>query len=657
MLMSVREFREKLGAKLGEKLRDKKVFNWLLIATILSVQIGCGHQSDPSQSLKVLPKSTESQTAQKPVSNVLQMSVPLNSVSQVPRRNSVIKANASLTVNLKTRALSAQVEFGEHEVVAAHIHHGFAGEVGSVVAAFEFAPQEGTMTISEFQLTESQLAQLLVGGYYLNLHSHGFPEGFLRGQILPDSVSTRIFELSDAQLVPHRVSGSEGAGYITLNHDNSSLRVNAFINSENKAVGAHVHEGRFGENGSPIVTLKQNIENPNHWYSDELVVTAKSFDAIKSGMSYINIYTDAFPEGEVRGQIALENQQILSFSLSSLQSNSPRVSAQSGMGNLVLDSATGNINVFLSTQGVTDATHASIYAQQTATAKQKENSQKTGASDNDMKETGTEGKSVLRLNQKANNPQQFSLSSTLSKQQVQQILEQEWVATVSSAAFPDGAVSGRVLMKPSPTGLVLDPLSLVGASNTYSINLNGEPLGSAIIEMLLDNGLLSVIEKTDAPAFGIVETLSVQIDAYTLAPLGYSGTGKSGERSIDINYSWEHPKVSGSTDLQSEPFIKVLPGHSVEQLGLFYSLHALPLKEGLSYPITVFNALDNTLLERGLKVLGIKEITVGAGTYEVFEVLLDGADVNQIFYISTDTPRKLIKIGFDAYPITYELQA
>lgn len=117
-----------------------------------------------------------------------------------------------------------------------------------------------------------------------------------------------------------------------------------------------------------------------------------------------------------------------------------------------------------------------------------------------------------------------------------------------------------------------------------------------------------------------------------------------------------NPIVSGSTDLQNEPFIRVFPGHSVEQLGLLYSLHALPLAEGLSYPITVFNTLDNTLLKRELKVQGLKEITVAAGTFKVFEVLLGGAEVNQIFYISTETPRKLIKIGFDVYPITYELE-
>lgn len=579
---------------------------------------------------------SESPTMEEPA-NVVQISTTLTSASQIPRRESQEKASGTLTLNMDTSTLSAQISFEQLNVTAAHIHQGFAGEIGSVFAAFEATSDPSVMELVETELTDAQMARLLAGGYYINLHNDNFPEGYLRGQILTEEISTRIFKLSGAQQIPHVVTTATGAAYITLNHNQSTVRVNAFIDTPNTPIAAHIHSGDISENGAPILELQQDIENPEYWYSDEQTLAQDLFELVTSGRAYLNIHTDAHPEGELRGQIVNQYKQVFSFSLDSLQARAPRVSEQQGIGNVILNRESGEASFYIATQGIEDATQAHIFSEQ-----------------------DTASDPIIQLNQDANDPQRFSLDTSLNSDEVEQLVQQGWKVSVGSTEYEQGAITGQVLVEPSPSGLVLDQSSLVAERNTYTINFNGQALGTAIIDMQREGDVMTITEITDAVPFGITETLSVKIDTRTLAPISYEGTGTAegteGTRFIDINFNWDKNRVTGSTDLQTDPFEQLLPEQTVEQLGLFYSIHTLPLAEGLEYPITVFNALDNSLTERQLTVVGIREVTVAAGTFQTYEVFLNGADVNQIFFVSQEAPRRLIQIGFDRFPITYELQ-
>lgn len=565
--------------------------------------------------------------------NIITIDLPLTSTSQVPPQKSTGEGLGSLSLNLDSNTLSGHISFGELTVSAAHIHQGYAGEIGSAIVAFEASADASTMVLAETTLSEEQVERFRAGGYYINLHNDEFPDGFLRGQILPQDISVRIFSLSGAQQAPAIVSPSKGTGYITLDHTQSSVRVHAYAESANVFQAAHIHSGKFTENGAVVITLQQDPENSGHWYSDSQNIDADIFEQINDNNTYLNMHSDAYPDGELRGQIVEEMVKVFSFKLDSLQTDSPRTSAQTGKGNVALNLNTKQAELFVTTQDVEDATKANALNRE---------------SENNI--------ATLLLNQDAENPQHFSLQAQLSDEEASSLIAQKWRLTVNSSEFPDGAVAGQILSNPSPSGLVLDADSMLSGSNTYSINFSGQPLGTAVIETLIEDGVVIINEITDAVPFGIVETLSVKVDALTMAPLAYTGTGVSGDRSIDINLTWNVNRVSGTTDMQEVQLPRSLPGHSVEQLGLFYTIQALPLVEGLTIPLSVYNGLDGSLLERELKVLRVTEISVPAGTYETFEVLLDGAEVNQIFYISTDKPRKLIQIGFDAFPITYELQ-
>ncbi len=78
------------------------------------------------------------------------------------------------------------------------------------------------------------------------------------------------------------------------------------VNSISKPVAAHIHSGVRGQNGDVVVTLKQPSTG-NGGVSAACVNSTRAIvSAIKASPSkfYVNVHTQDFPGGAIRGQLA-----------------------------------------------------------------------------------------------------------------------------------------------------------------------------------------------------------------------------------------------------------------------------------------------------------------------------------------------------------------
>ena len=82
---------------------------------------------------------------------------------------------------------------------------------------------------------------------------------------------------------------------------------------------------------------------------------------------------------------------------------------------------------------------------------------------------------------------------------------------------------------------------------------------------------------------------------------------------------------------------------------------ALPLAEGASFTVSVFDGEGATIRPYTFRVEGIEDVTVPAGTFEVFRVSVSGGDDQFTYYVSTDTPRKTVKVEIIGQPVVFEL--
>jgi hypothetical protein len=93
------------------------------------------------------------------------------------------EAETNITVNMSFSGLSS-------EQTAAHIHG--AAPVGTNAPVL-FALPNGTVTNQTFEVTPAQVAQLKAGMMYFNVHTNNFPNGEIRGQILPNPLESARF--------------------------------------------------------------------------------------------------------------------------------------------------------------------------------------------------------------------------------------------------------------------------------------------------------------------------------------------------------------------------------------------------------------------------------------------------------------------------------
>jgi len=87
------------------------------------------------------------------------------------------------TLNGNTLSYHITVQNLTSPITAAHFHLGAAGQNGSVIQPIEFSGSTADGVWNN--LTQDQINDLNAGLIYVNVHTSNFPDGEIRGQVLP----------------------------------------------------------------------------------------------------------------------------------------------------------------------------------------------------------------------------------------------------------------------------------------------------------------------------------------------------------------------------------------------------------------------------------------------------------------------------------------
>ncbi|MEM6793312.1 MAG: spondin domain-containing protein [Acidobacteriota bacterium] len=109
------------------------------------------------------------------------------------------------------------------------------------------------------------------------------------------------FGADGAQQVPANASAAIAACSAALNSDRSEVSFTCEHNLTNPVVVAHVHSGAPGVNGPVIFPFADPTANP---ITETFAITADQVASFLDSGYYVNIHTDVFPDGEIRGQVS-----------------------------------------------------------------------------------------------------------------------------------------------------------------------------------------------------------------------------------------------------------------------------------------------------------------------------------------------------------------
>lgn len=382
------------------------------------------------------------------VQNELEFQVALSGEQEVPRASSGASGTGTLHVNVATGTVTGTLEFSGMTATAAHIHDGFAGTSGPVLIGLEpdTASGSGFEVPASATLSADQVNKLLAGGLYLNVHSDAFPDGEIRGQILPANVAMYLTDLTSLEEVPETASLARGRGAITVNTDTRVAQIHLNVPDLQTANAAHLHRGAAGANGPVAVGLTQDPANAAHWFATDATLSQQDFDALRTARTYLNVHTAGNPDGEVRGQVVPPGFIVVVNRVNGEQEvPAPQITLAHGTVAVTVDTASGAAEIHLNLIGADDAFAAHIH---------------DGFA-------GVNGPVIVALEKDANAPGHWqSNGATLTGAQIESLQAGGLYANAHTNAAPDGFVRGQLL----PRGVELVLTHLTGAQEATPVS-------------------------------------------------------------------------------------------------------------------------------------------------------------------------------------------
>lgn len=221
-------------------------------------------------------------------------------------------------------------------IVAAHLHNAPMGVNGGVVVTLIPSQSPSGLengVIAQGMIDASNLSgalagksiadlikELEAGRIYVNIHTSTNQGGELRGQV-------SMIKANDNKNYGAKLAGgnevpavdSEGTGVAKFNFSNdggaASFQVNVDGISDVKF--AHIHFAKAGVNGGVVFTLRMDkVVGPVSGIYAKGDIMPMNFsgkleggdlfilrEAFRTGNAYVNVHTDKFPGGELRGQV------------------------------------------------------------------------------------------------------------------------------------------------------------------------------------------------------------------------------------------------------------------------------------------------------------------------------------------------------------------
>jgi hypothetical protein len=201
-----------------------------------------------------------------------------------------------------TRSLSIVCTHNVVGPAQMHIHQGAVGVNGPIL--FDLGDPQSPVEATWTGMTPAEVAALMSGNLYINIHSGGRPAGAIRGQILPRTVDQISFAVNAAQEVPPTGSTATGTCSADLNDNATSL----LLQCNHNAIGVtntHLHSAPPGVDGPVVADLPASQA-----FTFNVPMTPRIVADFAAGFLYVNVHTVDFPMGEIRGQVSASNPAV-----------------------------------------------------------------------------------------------------------------------------------------------------------------------------------------------------------------------------------------------------------------------------------------------------------------------------------------------------------
>ena len=128
------------------------------------------------------------------------------------------------------------------------------------------------------------------------------------------ATTTYNIDLNGMQSVPMTGSMQMATATVEVDENLMQIRASVDISGVDGVTAVHIHDGDIGMNGD--VAFGFEMDGDDAYTLAETDVTSELIEDLADGDWYINVHTETFENGEVRGQIISDDMAIVTFEMS-----------------------------------------------------------------------------------------------------------------------------------------------------------------------------------------------------------------------------------------------------------------------------------------------------------------------------------------------------
>ncbi|HXF96299.1 MAG TPA: pitrilysin family protein [Gemmatimonadales bacterium] len=216
-------------------------------------------------------------------------------------------------------------------------------------------------------------------------------------------------------------------------------------------------------------------------------------------------------------------------------------------------------------------------------------------------------------------------------------------------------------LAPKAGPLPLDRAQLVARTDSFRILLQGNPFGTQVRTLRATPDSLIYTEVVQLGPTG-QQTTTVVFGASDLSVRQVDQTLAFGPQRGETHLRYAGSRVQGTATVpqpggapRSVSVDTALAAGTLDENAVGVIVPALPLQEGAGFVVNAFTAGEAAVRVLSLKVNAPEAVTVPAGTFQAYRVDITGGRTPIQMFVTTEAPRRVIKVVPLGTPLAVEL--
>ncbi|MFN2571615.1 MAG: insulinase family protein [Gemmatimonadales bacterium] len=214
-------------------------------------------------------------------------------------------------------------------------------------------------------------------------------------------------------------------------------------------------------------------------------------------------------------------------------------------------------------------------------------------------------------------------------------------------------------LNPTGTAVEFDRSQIVARSDSFQALVQGSVMGGQITRM---EPAADSIVYTEATTIGTFQQRSTVVLNADLTMRRSDQTGSVQNQQTETHLTYAAGRVKG-TAMSPQPsgtpksltIDTVIAAGTIDDNALAMLLQTLPLAPGKTFNLNVFSSGEGATKVVSIKVAGVENVVVPAGTFPAFRLELSGMQLPVVMHVSQQTPRRLLRIAPTGAPLVFEL--